>query len=205
MVRARPLAGVAAPPWAPVNALFVAAIEIESFCAARAWRFAVIGGFAVQRWGEPRQTRDVDLTVLTGLGGEEAYVDELLGAFRARLPDARSFALQHRVVLIETISGVPLDISLAGLPFESRVIDRSSAFAIAPGAHITTCSAEDLVVLKAFADRAQDWIDIEGIIVRQGASLNQDQILTELAPLLVLKEDAAAEHRLLTLFDKHKS
>ncbi len=187
-----------------MNALFAAAIEIEAFCRRQAWRSAVIGGVAVQRWGEPRQTRDVDVTILTGLGGEERYVDALLAAFRARLEDARDFALQYRVVLIETTTGVPLDVSLAGLPFEARVIERASAFSIAPGHHVTTCSAEDLVVLKAFADRAQDWLDVEGIIVRQAASLDREQVMRELRPLLELKEEEAAEHRLRALFDKHR-
>ena len=43
-----------------VNGLFAAAADILAFCAARGWRCCVIGGVAVQRWGEPRQTRDVD-------------------------------------------------------------------------------------------------------------------------------------------------
>jgi hypothetical protein len=187
-----------------VNLLFAAAVEIEAFCDRQGWRFAIIGGLAVQRWGEPRQTRDVDVAILTGLGGEERYVDALLAAFRARLPEARQFALQHRVLLIETASGVPLDVSLAGLPFEGRVIDRASAFPIAAEAHITTCSAEDLVVLKAFADRVQDWLDIEGIIVRQAGSLDREQIMTELRPLLELKDDDATGHRLRALFEKHR-
>ena len=186
-----------------MNALFAAALEIEAFCTQNEWRFAVIGGLAVQRWGEPRQTRDVDVTILTGLGGEEPFIDSLLRSFRARLPEARRFALDNRVVLVETASGIPVDLSLAGLPFEHRVIDRASPFTIAAGAHITTCSAEDLVVLKAFADRVQDWLDIEGIIVRQAASLDRAQVMTELRPLLELKEDGAAEIRLLALFDEH--
>ena len=186
-----------------MNALFSAAADIEAFCAARGWRCAIIGGLAVQRWGEPRQTRDVDLTILTGLGGEDRFVDPLLAAYRPRIPDARQFALERRVLLLEAPSGVPLDISLAGLPYEARVIDRSSAFAIEPGMNLTTCSAEDLVVLKAFADRVQDWLDIEGIIVRQDGVLDRRQIVEELRPLLELKEDDAAERRLLTLFQKH--
>lgn len=144
-----------------MNALFAAAAEIESFCASRGWRCTIIEGLAVQRWGEPRQTRDVDVTLLTGLGGEECFVDPLLSSYRHRIDDARRFALAHRVVLVETAAGVPLDISLAGLPYETRVIDRSTAFVPAPGVSLTTCSAEDLVVLKAFEGRIQDWLDRE--------------------------------------------
>ena len=52
-----------------MNALVAAAADIEHFCRGHKWRSCIIGGLAVQRWGDPRQTRDVDLTVVTGLGG----------------------------------------------------------------------------------------------------------------------------------------
>ena len=58
-------------------------------------------------------------------------------------------------------------------------------------------------MLKAFAGRAQDWLDIEGVIVRQGARLDRERVLAELRPLLDLKEDAETEPRLLALFRKH--
>ncbi len=108
-------------------------------------------------------------------------------------------------MLIETASGVPIDISLAALPFEQRVMDRSSAFEFGPGVVITTCSAEDLVVLKAFADRPQDWLDIEGVVVRQGRALDRGLVLAELRPLLELKEDLDPEATLGKVFRKHPS
>lgn len=186
-----------------MNALFAAAADVQAFCSSRGWKSAVIGGVAVQRWGEPRQTRDVDLTILAGLGGEERFIDPLLAHYAGRIDNARQFAIDHRVVLVETSSGVPLDISLAGLPFEARVIARSTRFEIEPDTALVTCSAEDLVVLKAFAGRAQDWLDIEGIVVRQGTRLHRGLVLEELRPLLELKEDPDAEGQLRRLFEKH--
>ncbi len=186
-----------------MNRLLAAAVEVQTFCTQRGWQSAVIGGLAVQRWGNPRQTRDVDLTLLTGLGGERSFVDALLEQFPGRIADARRFALDRRVLLIEASNGIPIDMSLGGLPFEERVIERSSDFPIASRAVLRTCSAEDLVILKAFADRPQDWIDVEGIIVRQGRVLDRALVLNELAPLLELKEDSAPEATLRKLFVKH--
>ena len=163
----------------------------------------MIGGLAVQRWGEPRQTRHVDLTVLTGFGTEAVFVDALLERFPPRRPDARQFALDRRVLLVQAANGVPLDISLAALPFEGRVVDRSSEYAFGSACRVRTCSAEDLVVLKAFADRPQDWLDIEGVVVRQGAALNRPQVLDELTPLLELKEDPDPGLTLRKLFNRH--
>jgi hypothetical protein len=186
-----------------VNPLFAAAAEVHAFFAAQGWRATVIGGLAVQRWGEPRQTRDVGLTLLTGLGGESRFVDAILARYPGRIADARRFALDHRVVLIDAAPGIPVDIALAGLPFEARVIDRSTPFHVGGDTRFPTCSAEDLLVLKAFAGRVQDWLDIEGVIVRQGPRLDRELVLNELRPLLSLKEDAETERRLVELFAKH--
>lgn len=186
-----------------MNPLFAAAVALQALARREGWRTTVIGGLAVQRWGEPRQTRDVDVAIVTGFGNEARYVDRLLAAYAPRRPDARAFALERRVLLIQTEDTIPIDISLAALPFEERVADRSSAFLFEPGASIITCSAEDLIVLKAFADRAQDWLDVEGIIVRQGAALDRQQVIDELVGLLELKEDETPRASLERLFRKH--
>jgi hypothetical protein len=57
-------------------------------------------------------TRDADVTIITGYGGEEPYVDALLDRFEPRRPDARDFALRYRVVLVRASSGIPVDASL---------------------------------------------------------------------------------------------
>lgn len=185
-----------------MNPIFAAALEIQAFCRARNWRFCFIGGLAVQRWGEPRLTQDVDLTVLAPFGGEPGVIGALLAHFGARRRDARDFALRHRVLLIEATNGIPLDVSLGALPFEERVLDRASDYAIAPDTTLLTCGAADLIVLKAFAGRDRDWVDIEGITLRQAGRLDEELIQAELAPLLELKEDFESAERLRRLLDK---
>lgn len=188
-----------------MNPIFAAAQEIQDFCRARKWRFCIIGGLAVQRWGEPRFTRDVDLTLLTGFGNEPAFVDELLLGFRPRLADARDFALRNRVVLLLSAEGVPIDLALGAMPFEEAAVRRATSYRVAPGAELATCGAEDLVVFKAFAGRPKDWLDIEGIVTRQGASLDAKLVWRELRPLLELKEDAETEPRLRRLLSGPRS
>ena len=78
--------------------LFLLASEVQSFCRVRGWRFCFIGGIALQRWGEPRLTGDVDLTILAGFGREADYIEELCGAFAGRIPDAVEFAHRSRVL-----------------------------------------------------------------------------------------------------------
>jgi hypothetical protein len=171
-----------------VNAVIAAAAELQAVCEAEAWRFCLIGGMALQRWGEARETVDVDLTLLTGFGGEERFITRLTSAFAPRIDDAAAFAVANRVLLLRTQSGVGLDVALGGLPFEARAIERSSTFRFPPDVNLRTCSAEDLIVLKVFADRPRDWADVEGILVRQTGRLDWGHVRDELAPLLELKE-----------------
>ena len=182
-----------------MNRLFAAALELQQFFEARGWRFCFIGGLAVQRWGEPRLTLDVDCTLLTGFGEEARYIDELLGAYTGRVDGPREFALANRVLLLYGFSDVPLDVALGAMPFEERCIERASSFDIGNGQALLTCSAEDLIVFKAFAGRDRDWLDIETIILRQQNGLEIETIRRELIPLLELKEDPDTETRLQRL------
>ena len=59
------------------------------------------------------------------------------------------------------------------------------------------------MVLKAFADRPRDWIDIEGVLIRQGSALERSLVVAELHDLL-LKEDLVPLDRLQTLLARHR-
>jgi hypothetical protein len=176
--------------------VLAAAEEVQGFCQGREWPFCIIGGVAIQRWGEPRLTQDVDMTLLTGFGDEEGFVDLLLKQYPPRRPDAREFAFANRVLLIQTADGVGIDIALGALPFEQRTVQRASLWIWSEDRTLLTCSAEDLVVHKAFAGRDLDWGDVERILIRQHGNLNLDQVRSELKPLLELKGDMDALRRL---------
>jgi hypothetical protein len=163
--------------------------ELQEFCQKQGWRSCFIGGIAVQRWSQVRVTRDVDLTLLTGFGNEASFVEALLAHYTARIPDAAQFALRSRVLLLNSPSGIGIDISLGGLPFEQLVVDRASDYEFAPGVELRTCSAEDLMVMKLFASRAIDIRDAEGIAVRHDKTLDWRYVEEQLIPLAEAKED----------------
>lgn len=181
-----------------MNPLFVAAVAVQDLCRERDWGFCFIGGLAVLRWGEPRLTRDIDLTVLAGFGAEEPVVNGLFDRFEARIDDARQFALHNRVALLRAVNGVPIDVALGALDFEQRAVERASLWDVKE-AQLLTCCAEDLIVHKAFAGRDRDWLDVEGIVIRQGEYLDSGLVLRELAPLAALKDDDTID-RLQALF-----
>ena len=107
--------------------------------------------------GLDRVTRDIDLNVLAGFGGEDRSIDCFLSSYAARLPDARDFACRNRVLLISTPNGTGIDVSLGALPFE------------------------------AFASRPLDIRDAEGVAIRNRKRLDWSYIEQQLQPLAELK------------------
>lgn len=171
-----------------MNTLLQAGARVQRILERHDWAFCFIGGVANFRWGTPRLTNDLDLTLLTGFGAEETYTAALLAEFESRISDAAEFALRNRVLLLRTPDGFGIDVALGAMPFESSAIDRSTNVEFVPGAVLRTCSAEDLIVHKAFAARPQDWVDIEGVILKQRGQLVWPQIWSDLAELAELKE-----------------
>ena len=169
--------------------LVVQALALQTLLTSRGWEFCFIGGVAIQRWSEPRLTKDMDLTLLTGFGSEEPYIDFLLQHFESRVSNARDFALTNRILLLKTPEGTGIDIALGGLPFEEDAVRRSQMLEYAPGISLRICTAEDLLVMKCFASRPLDWNDVRGILVRQGTRrLDWKYIRRQLTPLCEIKE-----------------
>jgi hypothetical protein len=169
--------------------LMQAAAEVFAAFNDLGLRGCLIGAMAVQRWGQPRFTQDVDLTVMAPFGSEKPLVDALLVRFGARVTDARKHALEHRVLLVRASNGVSVDVSLAALPFEEEVLARASRWRLVDDAWLETCSAEDLVIYKLIAARPQDLVDVMSVVRRQASRLDVDRIRHWGREFAELKED----------------
>ena len=180
-----------------------AAWEAQQKLSRGGFRFCFIGGLALQRWGEPRYTQDVDLTLLCPFGEELAVGRTLAELFQPRFGGAVEFTVQSRVFLAQATDGTPLDIAFGAIDFELHCVARASTFDFGGGVSLLTCCAEDLVVMKVFANRARDWPDVEGIVMRQGANLDWELIERELDPLLALRGGQPARDHLNELRRKH--
>lgn len=115
----------------------------QEVCESAGLRACVIGGIALQRRGEPCYTADADLSVLVEPGHEAAVVDALLARLAPRIENAAAFAAQSRVILARA-QRRGHRYRAAGLPYEARVMERSSPWILGAGAHLRTCSAKDL-------------------------------------------------------------
>jgi hypothetical protein len=179
-----------------VDDLLEVAREVQAFAEANGWRFAFIGGLANLAWGEVRTTRDADLTLFTSFEGEEGFIDLLLERYESRIEAAKSFALRNRVLLLKSGNGIGIDIGLAGFNSELEAIERSVDVDFGDGLLLRVITAEDLIVMKAFAGRDQDWADIAGVIRRQGDNLNWSVIDPQVEDLSMVAENAGMISRL---------
>lgn len=137
----------------------------------------VIGGVAVALWGEPRVTRDVDLKIL--LGREEA--DRLLAAlspdYASLLPDPRRALKEQAMLFVQDSAGTRLDLLLADTPYDVQAIRRARIAEVQPGARISVCSPEDLVIYKLVSTRLRDHEDAASVVRRQGDTLDDGYVL----------------------------
>ncbi len=152
--------------------LLEAMIEIATFLEERQVPYAVIGGVALQHWGEPRLTRDVDVTVMVSQQDLDGFLAAALRRFSARIPAALAFAKRNRVLLLSSTDGTPIDLTL-GIPgYEEEVMRRAVLVAFPGLSPVRLISAEDLIIHKCVAGRPRDLEDVERILVHQRLELN---------------------------------
>jgi hypothetical protein len=123
-----------------------------------------IGGVAASLLAKPRSTEDLDALIVF----DTADVDRLLETlarhgFHPRFDKMAEFAKTARLVTVRhERTGSVVDIALGCLPFESEVQERSTQADLA-GIEIRLPTPEDLIIMKAVANRPKDQEDIRNI------------------------------------------
>jgi len=152
--------------------IFQGVVEVAAFLETQQTLYAVLGGIAVQHWGEPRTTLDIDIVVLVPSAMEDSFLQAVLGQFCPRLPDAFAFAKRNRILLVSTSVGIPVDLSL-GIPgYEEEALSRTVPVSFAGLSPVRVVSAEDLIIHKCVAGRPRDIEDVERVLVRQKFKLD---------------------------------
>lgn len=129
----------------------------------------VIGGQAVLVYGEPRLTKDVDIT----LGATLERLDEVVGAVRTLgleiLVDPDEFTPRTMVVPCrDPTTGTRIDLVLSDSAYEREALRRVRTIDLA-GARVRFVSPEDLIVHKVIAGRPRDLEDVRSILVKNPA------------------------------------
>jgi hypothetical protein len=162
-----------------------ALISVASWLDRENLPYMVIGGFAVTIWGEPRFTRDLDITVLVPPDQVEPTIDRVCSEFVSLVADPVKFVSETRVLPIMAGS-VPVDLVFAALPYEEAAIRRARAVRL-KNATVQICSPEDLILHKIVSPRPRDHDDIEGVFRYRHSELDYgylDPRVEELADAL---------------------
>ncbi len=150
----------------------------------------IIGGIAVILRGVPRTTLDIDATVWgEGLDLERA-IRVLAGhGIVPRLDEALAFARAHHVLLLRhDVSGTPIDLTLARLPFEEEALARATRVNLG-AVSVPVALPQDLVVYKAVAWRDQDRTDIERLLRLHGARIDMQRVRALVAQFAAALDD----------------
>jgi predicted nucleotidyltransferase len=81
------------------------------------------------------------------------------------------------VIHIWAMPGAAVDLLVSIFDYERQAIERAISMTI-EGVSVQVCSAEDFVIHKGVANRVQDWIDVERVLIRQKSKLDQKYILS---------------------------
>jgi len=128
--------------------------------------YMVIGGQAVLLYGEPRLTRDIDIT----LGITTEKLDQLLEMVEAiqltPLVDPHDFTLQTMVLpCLDPQNHIPVDFIFSFSPYERQAMERVRMVDM-EGVNVKFASVEDLVIHKIFAGRARDMEDVKAVLIK---------------------------------------
>jgi len=163
----------------------------------------IIGGIAVIAAGVPRETIDIDGTVL----GRTTRVEDAIEVFerhaiQPRIPDALKFARERQVLLLRhDPSGVTVDISFAWLPFEEQALGRALEMTL-EGVAVRVAMPEDLIVYKAAAWRDRDRSDIERLLALHWGQIDLQRVRRLVGEIANALDDAQRLKRFEEIIDK---
>jgi hypothetical protein len=136
--------------------------------------YMIIGGQAVLLYGEPRLTRDIDVT----LGVDVEHIDELLAvvqelALKPIPEDLESFVRKTMVLpALDETTGIRVDFIFSFTPYETGAINRARKILIMEQ-EVNFASPEDVIIHKIFAGRPRDIEDVKNIILKNPGIDNQ--------------------------------
>jgi len=136
--------------------------------------YAIIGGQAVLLHGEPRFTRDIDIS----LGVDSGAVDQVLKAaadcgLKPLVDSPKTFVERTYILPVhDPATEIRVDLAFTFSPFEREAIARALRVEIG-GYRVAYATAEDLIIHKLFAGRPRDIEDIRGVLARKQGKVDR--------------------------------
>lgn len=129
--------------------------------------YMIIGGQAVLIYGEPRLTKDIDITL--GVSPKELSKIESLSTklkLKVLVENPKDFVKKTMVLPVEDEkTGISIDFIFSFSEYEKQAIKRANPVEILK-TRVKFASLEDLVIHKIIAGRARDLEDVETMILK---------------------------------------
>jgi hypothetical protein len=129
--------------------------------------YMIIGGQAVLLYGNPRMTKDIDIT----LGVNVDELGRVIGIVEAALLEViprnfkdfveRTFVLPTR----DPVTNIRVDFIFSFSPYERQAIARARAI-ILQETPVMFATLEDIIIHKIFAGRPRDIEDVQSMIIK---------------------------------------
>jgi len=129
--------------------------------------YMVIGGQAVLIYGEPRLTRDIDVTLGIGVS-ELARIKKVLPAMGLKILVKNEREFVERTMVLPTKdkeSEIRVDFIFSFSPYERQAIGRARDIKVGR-TQVKFASLEDVVIHKVISGRPRDLEDIKSILVK---------------------------------------
>ena len=127
----------------------------------------IIGGQAVLLYGEPRLTKDIDVTLGIGVEALPKMLDlSRRAGWKALVEDTEGFVRESMVLpMTDPDSGLRIDFIFSHLPYERQAIGRARAVQLGRSS-VMFASLEDVILHKILAGRPRDVEDIRSILLK---------------------------------------
>lgn len=152
-------------------------VQIAKGLEKRSIPYMVIGGQAVLLYGEPRFTRDIDVTLGVGPDRLKDVLDLIRETGWQTLPDSPVDFVSRTMVLPcrDPRSDIRIDFVFSFSPYEAQAMKRAHQVQW-EGQIVKYASPEDLVIHKIVAGRPQDLADVLSVF-RKNRGLDRAYIL----------------------------
>ena len=129
--------------------------------------YMVIGGQAVLLYGEPRLTRDIDITLGMGVNGLDK-IKKIIKAIGLKILVEKEREFVERNMVLPTIdkkSGIRVDFIFSFSSYARQAIERGKDIKLGRTL-VKFASLEDVVIHKVIAGRARDLEDVKSILLK---------------------------------------
>ena len=129
--------------------------------------YMIIDGQAVLLYGEPRLTRDIDVTL--GVDANHlAEIIEISQKLNLKPLPSRTLEFVKQTMVLPTkdeTTGIRVDFIFSFTPYEREAINRAKDISI-KNKIVKFASPEDLIIHKVFAGRPRDLDDVRSILLK---------------------------------------